>query len=106
MRQTCVCGIVIVAALGFAPPASAGVVNVPTPKVNPLFAAPKVTAPKVTGAKVGTKVGRPPRSYDITTVTPQTPTVTTQTPSVTPQTPKVTSQKPTLSYDQVTPQAQ
>src|SRR5215472_4641070 len=89
MRQTCVYGIAIAAALGFAPPANAGVVNVPTmrpslPKVIPQT--PKVTPQtlKVSGAKVGTKVG-PHQGHH----TPQTPTVASQTPTVTPQT-KVT----------------
>jgi len=103
MRQTCVYGIAIAAALGFAPPANAGVVNVPTmrpslPKVIPQT--PKVTPQtlKVSGAKVGTKVG-PHQGHH----TPQTPTVASQTPTVTPQTkvtpqpPKGTSQTPTVT---------
>jgi hypothetical protein len=51
MRQICVCGIAIAAALGFAPPANARMGNVPT--IRPPLA--KVTPQTL---KVDTKVGR------------------------------------------------
>ena len=101
MRQTCLCGVAIAAALGFAPPANAGMVNVPT--IRPSL--PKVTPPKVTlqtpkaashqgggghggGGHMGGNQGKGHEGHTRQTV--QTPTVTPTTPTVTPQTPRAT----------------